>query len=116
MQYHVAFFPEYCTERTTIIDNEDLYHKSKHFSEVSKEPYLELAKVKTSYEEKQEKVNKLMGKFDKHVDTEQANTKTNSMTYDKYLDQVSERQIYGTKESEHQTGILSKRAYESTPI
>ena len=57
-----------------------------------------------------------MGKFDKHVDTEQANTKTNSMTYDKYLDQVSERQIYGTKESEHQTGILSKRAYESTPI
>ena len=34
-----------------------------------------------------------MGKND-----EQANTETNSMTYDKYLDQVSHQQIYGTKE------------------
>ena len=97
-----CFFSEYCTERTKLIDNYDLYHTSKHFSEVSsyicmncKEPYLELAKVKRSYEEKQEKVNKLMGKNDKHVDTEQANTKTNSMTYDKCLDQVSHQQIYG---------------------
>lgn len=74
-----------------------------------KEPYLELAKVKRSYEEKQEKVNKLMGINDKHVDTEQANTKTNSMTYDECLDQVSHQQIYVSKESEHQTGISSKR-------
>jgi len=111
-----CFFSEYCTERTKLIDNDDLYHTSKHFSEVSsyicmncKEPYLELAKVKRSYEEKQEKLNKLMGKNDKHVDTEQANTKTNSMTYDKCLDQVSHQQIYVSKESEHQTGISSKR-------
>ena len=112
-----CFFSEYCTERTTIIDNDDLYHTSKHLSEISssvcmdcKEPFLELAKVKRSYEEKQEKVNKLlMGKNDKHVETEQANTKTNSITYDNYLDQVPHQQIHASMESEHQTEISSKR-------
>ena len=45
-----------------------------------------------------------MGKNDKHVETEQANTKTNSITYDDYLDQVPHHM-----ESEHQTEISSKR-------
>ena len=57
-----------------------------------KEPFLELAKVKRSYAEKQEKVNKLlMGKNCKDVGTEQV-------------------QIYISKEPEHQTGTVpSKR-------
>ena len=43
-----------------------------------KEPFLELAKVKRTCKEKQEKVNeRLMGKNDKDVETEQASTKTN---------------------------------------
>ena len=50
-----------------------------------------------------------MGKNDKHVETEQANTKTNSITYDNYLDQVPHQQIHASMESEHQTEISSKR-------
>lgn len=50
-----------------------------------------------------------MGKNDKHAETEQANTKTNSMTYDNYLDQVPQQQIHVSKELEQQTEISSKR-------
>ena len=57
-----------------------------------KEPFLELAKVKRSYAEKQEKVNKLlMGKNCKDLETEQA-------------------QIHISKEPQHQTEtVLSER-------
>ena len=48
-----CFFSEYCTDRTTIIANEDLYHTSKHLSQISsyicvncKERFLQLAKSK----------------------------------------------------------------------
>lgn len=57
-----------------------------------------------------------MGKNDKRVETEQATTKTNSMIYDNYLDQVSHQQIYLSKESEHQTGISSKRLMKAHQI